>query len=77
MNYIYPTLTINLLHRLHGQSSQLHNFIFALKISNNEESFITMCTFCHNWLAQNAIASTPKRTDHGFSELKKGVLHTL
>ena len=26
---IFPTLAINLLHRLHGQSSQLHNFIGA------------------------------------------------
>ena len=29
INHIYPTLAINLLHRLHGQSSQLHNFISA------------------------------------------------
>ena len=29
---VYPTLAINLLRRLHGQVSQLHNFISALKI---------------------------------------------
>ena len=27
-SYIYPTLAINLLHSLHIQSSQLHNFCF-------------------------------------------------
>ena len=43
MNYIYPTLVINLSRMLHGQSLQLHNFIFALKIS-----FIAMGTFCYN-----------------------------
>ena len=48
INCIYPTLAINLLHKLHGQSSQLHNCIFALKISSDEESFIAMGTFCHN-----------------------------
>ena len=37
-------------------------------ISSDEEPFIAMGTFCHNWLAQNAIASTPKYTDRGFSD---------
>ena len=46
--YIYPTLAINFIQRLHGQSPQLHNFIFALKVSNDEEPFIAMGTFCHN-----------------------------
>ena len=46
--YIYPTLAINLLQRLQWQSSQFHNFIFVLKISSDEESFIAMGAFCHN-----------------------------
>ena len=29
-------------------SSQLHKFIFALKLSSDEESFIAMDAFCHN-----------------------------
>ena len=48
INYIDPILAINLLHRLHAQSCQLHNFTLALKISSDEESFIAMGTFCHN-----------------------------
>ena len=28
----------------------------------------------HNWLAQNAVASTPKRTDYGFLEPNKQIL---
>ena len=48
MNYLYPTSAINFLHKLHGQPSQLHNFIFALQIPSDEESFIAMGTFCHN-----------------------------
>ena len=40
-------MAVNFLHRLHGQSSQLHNFIFAFKISSDEESFIAMGTFCY------------------------------
>ena len=51
--------------------SQLHNFIFALKISDDEESPIAMGTFCHYWLARNAIASTSKRIDRRFSEPNK------
>ena len=47
-SYIYPTLAINLLHRLHVQSPQLRNFTFTLKISSDEESFIAIGTFCHN-----------------------------
>ena len=39
---------MNLLYRLHGKLSQLHNFIFALKNSKDEESFIATGTFCHN-----------------------------
>ena len=45
---MYPTLAINLVHKLHVQSPQLHYFTFALKISSDEESFIAMGTFCHN-----------------------------
>ena len=41
-------MAINLLHRLHGQSSQLHNFIFALNISSDEESFLAIGTFYRN-----------------------------
>ena len=33
---------INLLHRLHGQLSKLHDFIF------DEKSFIAMGSICHN-----------------------------
>ena len=64
ISYIYPTFATNLLYRLHGQSSHLHNFIFAFKISSDEESFIAMGTLCHNWLAWSAIfiLSTPKLT---------------
>ena len=72
MNYIYPTLVINLSRMLHGQSLQLHNFIFALKIS-----FIAMSTFCYNLLARNTIVSTPKRTDRGFSQPNKRILRML
>ena len=46
--YIYSTLAINLLHMLHGQSSQFQKFIFALKISSDKESFIAMGAICHN-----------------------------
>ena len=31
MNYLYPTSAINFLHKLHGQPSQLHNFILLCK----------------------------------------------
>ena len=48
INFIYLKLAINLLQRLHEQSSQFHSFIFALKIHGNEESFIAFGTFCHN-----------------------------
>ena len=68
INNIYPTLVINILHRLHRQPSQLHYFIFALKISSDEQSFIAMDTFCCNSLARSAIASIAKRTDRGISE---------
>ena len=50
-------VAINLLQSLHGHSSQLHNFVFALKISIDEESIIAVGTFCHNWLARNAFIS--------------------
>ena len=48
INYIYPMLVIYLLQRLHGQLSQFNNFDFALKISSDEESFISMGSFCDN-----------------------------
>ena len=38
MNYIYSIVRIDLLHGLHRQLSQFHNFIFALKICNDKES---------------------------------------
>lgn len=41
---------------------QLQKFIFASKISGQAEAFISMGTLCHNGLARNAIAPTPKRT---------------
>ena len=53
------------------------NFIFALKISSDEEFFIAMGTFCHNWLTRNAIASTPKCIDRGFSEPNNQILQML
>ena len=45
---MYPTLAINLLQRLHEQSSQLHNFIIILKISSAQEYFIAMSAFNHS-----------------------------
>ena len=48
ISYTYPTLAINILHRLHVQLSQLHNFTFALKISSDEKSFIAMGAFYHS-----------------------------
>ena len=35
ISYIYPELAIKLLQRKHRQSSQLHNFMLALKISSD------------------------------------------
>ena len=71
-------MAINLLQRLHEQLLlQFYNFIFALKISSDEESFIAMGIFFYNSLARNAIAPTPKRTDPGFSEPSKRILQML
>ena len=69
--YAYCTAVINLLQRLHGQASRFDNFIFALKISSDAESFTFMGTFWHNWLAPNVIASPLKRTDRGLLEPNK------
>ena len=44
--------------------------------SSDDESFIAVGTFCHNGLAQNAIVSTPKHSDHGFSGPSKQILQS-
>ena len=40
-------MAVDVLQRLHGQSPKIHNFIFALKISSDEESYIAMGNFRH------------------------------
>ena len=42
---MYPTLAINLLHKLHVQWPQLHYFTFALKISSDEKLLLLWVLF--------------------------------
>lgn len=48
-----------------------HNFNLALKVSGDKVSSIARVTFCENSIEQNAIGSTAKCTDRGFSEPNK------
>ena len=46
--YTKPTLAMYVLHNLHGQSSQYHDFIFSLNIDRDGASLISVGTKFHN-----------------------------
>ena len=52
VGYTKPTLAMYVLHNLHGQSSQYHDFIFSLNIDRDGVSLISVGTRFHNWGAQ-------------------------
>ena len=49
VGYTKPTLAIYVLHKLHGQMSQDHDFFFSLNADRDEASLISVGTKFHNW----------------------------
>ena len=47
-----PTLAMHVLHNLHGQFSQYHDFVFSLYVDRDRASSISVGTKFHNWGAR-------------------------
>ena len=69
-------LVINLLQRLHGQSSEFHNLIFALEIFCEEKSLISKY-FLTQLASTKRYASTLKCTDRIFLKSNIRILWIL
>ena len=46
--YTKPTLAMYVLHNLHGQLSQYHNFIFFLNVDKDKASLMSVGTKFHS-----------------------------
>ena len=77
LNQIFPTVWVNILQDLHGQSSHFQVLMRFLKRAREAAKRISVDTCCQSWLVRYGIESSTYFSERGFSVWKMWKLWSL